>query len=45
MILKGEYDTIDPDGLARSDNYYGWAKIACEWCLFCFHMLETTNIK
>lgn len=34
MILKGEHDTIDPGGLARSDNYYGWAKIACEsWCL------------
>ena len=29
QILEGTHDTIDPDGLARSDNYYGWAKIAC----------------
>lgn len=36
MILKGEHDTIDPEGLARSDNYYGWAKIACEYVVLAF---------
>ena len=45
MILKGEHDTIDPEGLARSDNYYGWAKIACEllrMVTICLHMLQST---
>ena len=35
-ILDGKHDTIDPDGLARSDNYYGWAKIAYENLGFMF---------
>ena len=29
-------DVVDPDGLARSDNYYGWAKIAYENLGFMF---------
>ena len=53
MILKGEHDTIDPEGLARSDNYYGWAKIACEFrriepdsnvCSACFQSLRLASV-
>ena len=29
LILDRECDTLTEDH-ARSDNYYGWAKIACE---------------
>ena len=29
-------DVVDPDGLARSDNSYGWAKIAYENLGFMF---------
>lgn len=43
MILKGEYDTIDPEGLARSDNYYGWAKIAYENLGFMFATGQMNN--
>ena len=35
LILAGRYDTIDPNDRALSDNYYGWAKIACESFLQC----------
>ena len=45
LILDHQYDVVDPDAVARSDNYYGWAKIACEWyrSWFCFHRLEATG--
>jgi hypothetical protein len=33
LILDRQYDVVDPNAVARSDNYYGWAKIACEWRL------------
>jgi hypothetical protein len=36
LILDGLCDTVDPAGLARSDNYYGWAKIAYENLGFMF---------
>jgi nucleoside-diphosphate-sugar epimerase len=32
-ILRGEHDTVDPDGRALSDNYYGWAVSDCFTCL------------
>lgn len=36
LILDGAYDTVDPDGRALSDNYYGWAKEAYEHLGFVF---------
>ena len=36
LILDGAYDTVDPDGRALSDNYYGWAKEAYEHLGFGF---------
>ena len=36
LILDGLHDTVDPAGVARSDNYYGWAKIAYENLGFMF---------
>ena len=34
--VPAEMDVVDPEGLARSDNYYGWAKIAYENLGFMF---------
>lgn len=36
LILDRQYDMVDPDAVARSDNYYGWAKIAYENLGFMF---------
>jgi hypothetical protein len=36
LILKGEWDFVDPDDRALSDNYYGWAKEAYEHLGFVF---------
>ena len=36
LILKGEWDVVDPDDRALSDNYYGWAKEAYEHLGFVF---------
>ena len=36
LILAGLSDTVDPNGRALSDNYYGWAKIAYENLGFVF---------
>ena len=36
LILAGEFDTVDPDKRALSDNYYGWAKEAYEHLGFVF---------
>ena len=52
-IHWNRYDTVDPDAVARSDNYYGWAKIAYENLGFMFatgkmhggHQLENIQIR
>lgn len=36
LILRGEWDFVDPDDRALSDNYYGWAKEAYEHLGFVF---------
>lgn len=36
LILDHKFDMVDPDAVARSDNYYGWAKIAYENLGFMF---------
>ena len=36
LILKNEWDFLDPDDRALSDNYYGWAKEAYEHLGFVF---------
>ena len=36
LILDGKYDFVDPNGRARSDNYYGWAKEVYEHLGFVF---------
>ena len=36
VVVPAEHDTLDPDGISRSDNYYGWAKIAYENLGFMF---------
>ncbi|MGC9396831.1 MAG: NAD-dependent epimerase/dehydratase family protein [Anaerolineae bacterium] len=36
LILKNEWDFVDPDDRALSDNYYGWAKEAYEHLGFVF---------
>lgn len=36
LILDGEWDFVDPNGRALSDNYYGWAKEVYEHLGFVF---------
>ena len=36
LILDHEYDFVDPNGRALSDNYYGWAKATYEHLGFVF---------
>jgi hypothetical protein len=36
LILDGQWDVVDPDGRALSDNYYGWAKESYEHLGFVF---------
>ena len=36
LILDGAMDTVDPEGRALSDNYYGWAKEVYEHLGFVF---------
>lgn len=52
-FIGNRYDTVDPNAVARSDNYYGWAKIAYENLGFMFatgkmhggHQLENIQIR
>ena len=52
LILAGEFDTVDPDKRALSDNYYGWAKEVYEHLGFVFaagkqsaRLLENVHIR
>jgi hypothetical protein len=36
LILDGDFDYVDPNGRALSDNYYGWAKETYEHLGFVF---------
>ena len=36
LILDGKWDSVDPNGRALSDNYYGWAKETYEHLGFVF---------
>jgi nucleoside-diphosphate-sugar epimerase len=43
MILDGGLEGIGPDAPALSDNYYGWAKQACEHLGFVFAVGRETG--
>ena len=36
LIWAGQWDTVDPDMPPKSDNFYGWAKVAYESLGFVF---------
>ena len=45
LILDGEWDFVNPDDRALSDNYYGWAKETYEHLGFVFAVGKQTGEK